>query len=425
MKGYPLVLALLTVLVCSCDKDEITSIQSDSFVKYYALNRSNEGTCVCVIPGGGYALLGNSETDMRGSEVYLLLTDAFGNSIQEPKHYGKTGNDHGYCIKSAPGEGFVILGSTQDSINRDLEVWLIRTDALGDTLWTKTFTEFDEENGDDEGLWFDFNSKGEITMVGYVYKTVVTDDGPHYSKQIWIYDVDPDGNRIDNHEPITPGGKSDVDEARFIKCIDGDDFLISGVSNITNNTHATSYSYMTHLKSSYSSDLYYTESNIYMPEEDTSTLRDEANCLIPVDHNTLYLCGSRVRTTGIQEAYLCKFNKIFTDENKFDPKKDTIWYYNNAGSSKATHMLMDANNVYLLSTVTSGTDKSSTISIITTGLEGNNPVYMTLGGSSKMESRNFSFTTDGGFIISGTNKNKDISDISSMILIKTKAGGAL
>ena len=42
-----------------------------------------------------------------------------------------------------------------------------------------------------------------------------------------------------------------------------------------------------------------------------------------------------------------------------------------------------------------------------------------------MASRNFSFTADGGFIITGTNTNKDIIDISSMILIKTKAGGKL
>jgi len=420
-------LALLTLLSYSCDKDEITSVQSDSFIKYYALNRSNEGTCACEIPGGGYALLGNSITDPRGSEVYLLLTDAFGNSKQAPKSYGILGNDYGYCIKSAPGGGFVILGSTQDPINKDQEVRLIRTDALGDTMWTRTFDQkyargFDDDNGDDEGLWFDFNSKGDIVMVGYTKKKIVNGV---FSKQMWIYDVDQNGNRINNHEPNTPGGSSDVDEARFIKRIEGDDFLIAGVSNITNNPQATSYSYITRLKSDYAKELQYTETYIFMPEEDTSTLRDEATCLIPVDHDNLYLCGSRVRTSGIQEAYLCKLNKLFTDENKFDPKMEWIRYYNNAGSSIASHMLMETDKIYLLSTATSGTDKSSTISIIATGLDGNNPVFLPVGGSSQMISRNFSFTADGGFIISGTNKSKDVTDISSMILIKTKAGGGL
>jgi hypothetical protein len=39
-----------------------------------------------------------------------------------------------------------------------------------------------------------------------------------------------------------------------------------------------------------------------------------------------------------------------------------------------------------------------------------------------MESRNFEFTEDEGFIISGTNK-RDYK--SSLVMIKTKAGGQL
>ena len=422
MKSSLVVITFLAFFLCACDENEISSVQSESFIKYYALNRSNEGACVCEIPGGGYALLGNTTTELRASEICLLLTDAFGNSIQDPKYYGTKNNDRGNCIKPAPGGGFVILGSTQDSVNGDNEVWLIRTNNIGDTLWTKTFAQFDNENGDDEGLWFDFNSKGDITMVGYIYKT----DIGGYSKQMWIYDVDQDGNQIDNHKPITRGGRSDVDEARFIRRIDGDDFLIAGVSNITNNPNAVSYSNITYLESYYNStDLKYTESLDYFVEEDTLTLRDEANCLILVDNTTLLLCGVRVRTTGSQEAYLCRFNKIYDDENRFDPKMEWIRYYSNSGNSEANHLLMEGNNVYILSTMSSATDKSSTITIITTGLDGNNPVYLPFGGSSKMESRNFSFASDGGLIITGTNTDKDIIDISSMILIKTKAGGKL
>ena len=132
-----------------------------------------------------------------------------------------------------------------------------------------------------------------------------------------------------------------------------------------------------------------------------------------------------MQTSGKSDAYLSKFNEIYDDENKFDPKMEWIRYYSNTGSSEAKHLLMEGNNVYILSTMSSATDKSSTITIITTGLDGNNPVYLPFGGSSKMESRNFSFVSDGGLIITGTNTDKDIIDISSMILIKTKAGGKL
>jgi hypothetical protein len=420
MKGYLVVFSFLAVLLYACDSNEITSVQSDSFIKYYALNRTNVGTCVCEIPGGGYALLGYTTTDLMGTEICLILTDAYGNSIQRPKYYGNRKDDKGYCIKTAPGGGFVILGSTHVNENEDKDVWLIRTDNLGDKLWDRTFKQFDRENGDDEGLWFDFNSKGDIMMVGYQY---LTDYNGDYSKQMWIYLVDENGDQINSNEPRHPGGKSDVDEARFVQCIDGDNFLITGVSNLFNNPRATSYSYIGYVKSDYSEPVP-KESCDYISDPDTSTLRDEANCLIPVDNNTLLLSGSRVRTSGISEAYLCTL-KMFNDDNQFDPDLEWIQYYNTSGSSKATHMLMEAGSTYLLSTVSSTSDKSSTITVITTGPDGNDPVYIPIGGSSKMESSNFCFTDDGGFIISGTNINKDINDIKSIALIKTKAGGRL
>jgi hypothetical protein len=426
MKGYPVILSFLAVFICACDNNEITSIQSESFIKYYSLNRFNEGACVCEIPGGGYALLGNTTTDLWGSEICLIITDVFGNSTQDPKYFGHKKNDRGNCIKSAPGGGYVILGSTEDTINGDKEVYLIRTNDLGETVWYKTFDQnygegFDDDNGDDEGLWFDFNSKEEIMMVGYTFKT----DLSGYSKQIWIYHVDKDGNRINSDVPKTTGLSYDVDEARFIQRVDGDNFLITGVSKFSNYAPAASYSFIMYLKSDYISDLQIKSSFEYIIEEDTSTLRDEANSFTLVDNNTLLLCGSRVKISGTSEAYLCRFNSIFTDENKFDPKMEWIRYYNNAGSCKATHMLMESNGINILSTMSSGTDKSSTITLITTDPEGNNPVFLPFGGSSQMKSSNFSFTQDGGFIISGTNQNKDIIDISSMTLIKTKAGGKL
>lgn len=421
MKGSLVVLSFLTFFILACDKDEITSVQSESFIKFYSLNRSNDGACVCEIPGGGYALLGNTVTELRGSEICLILTDAFGNSIQDPKYYGNSGDDKGYCIKQASDGGFIILGSTEN-VGGDKDVFLIHTDNLGDSLWTRTF-DHDQANKDDEGLWFDFNSKGDIMMVGYATDTGGSNHD-QISKQIWIYYVDQYGNRPSRHQPITTGGVSDVDEARFIRRFDGDNFLITGVSKFQVNNPAASYSFIIYLRSNYTYGGY-TESSFYISENDTSTLSDEANCLTLEDDTAILLCGSRKQTSGNSDAYLCRLNKIFTDENKFNPELNWIRYYNSASSGKATHMLMETNNMYILSTMSSGSDKSSTISIIATDMDGKNPVFMPIGGSSQMESRNFSFTADGGFIISGTNINNDINDISSMTLIKTKAGGKL
>ena len=69
------------------------------------------------------------------NEVFLLITDKYGNTQTEIDFYGGSYNDDGYSIQNVPeDDGFIICGSYQFSENGQKDIYVIRTDKFGDTL---------------------------------------------------------------------------------------------------------------------------------------------------------------------------------------------------------------------------------------------------------------------------------------------------
>jgi hypothetical protein len=72
----------------------------------------------------------------RGNaDVWLIKADVDGNTLWS-KQYGGPGNQQGFCVKETD-DGFIVVGTSTNSGLTD--VYLIKTDENGDTLWTKTF----------------------------------------------------------------------------------------------------------------------------------------------------------------------------------------------------------------------------------------------------------------------------------------------
>ena len=59
--------------------------------------------------------------------------------VEWSKTYGGAGNDYGYFAQRTLDGGYVITGSTNSFGGGNNDVYLIKTDASGDTLWTKTY----------------------------------------------------------------------------------------------------------------------------------------------------------------------------------------------------------------------------------------------------------------------------------------------
>lgn len=89
---------------------------------------------------GGYITAGYTDSYGAGSwDAYIIKTD--GNGIVEwSKTYGGTGNEGAYSVQQTSDGGFIISGwSDSFGTSGVYNTYLIKTNNIGDTLWTKTY----------------------------------------------------------------------------------------------------------------------------------------------------------------------------------------------------------------------------------------------------------------------------------------------
>jgi hypothetical protein len=127
---------------------------------------------------GGYALTG-----YQNDSLLLVKTDENG-IILWTRTYGGSPSDEGDCLQQTPDGGYIILGYRQyDKVEKDSTfLWLIRTDSMGDTIWT--FTRYDAD--------------GRFVIVTADSGYVVTGNTEHLDvavdMDILLFKVDDEGN---------------------------------------------------------------------------------------------------------------------------------------------------------------------------------------------------------------------------------------
>lgn len=115
---------------------------------------------------GGYVLAGYTRSYGAGeSDVYLIKTDGEGKLLWN-RTYGGPNGDKGWSVRQTSDGGYVIVGSTgwveelpydeDDPIYMDparrprrfhYDVWLVKTDAEGDVLWSRTYGGAESDRG--------------------------------------------------------------------------------------------------------------------------------------------------------------------------------------------------------------------------------------------------------------------------------------
>jgi hypothetical protein len=95
---------------------------------------------------GGYVLAGYTTPFGNGKQVYLIKTDASGDTLWT-RTYGGTGNEEGYSVQQTTDGGYIIAGSTSSGGAGCSDVYLVKTNASGDPLWTRTYGGTGPDNG--------------------------------------------------------------------------------------------------------------------------------------------------------------------------------------------------------------------------------------------------------------------------------------
>jgi hypothetical protein len=120
-----------------------TDAQGDTlWTRTYGGTRADEGNSVRQTSDGGYIVAGYTCSFGTGTpdsdNVYLIKTDAQGDTLWT-RTYGGTKDDRGNCVQQTSDGGCIVAGWTYSFGAGGHDVYLIKTDAQGDTLWTKTY----------------------------------------------------------------------------------------------------------------------------------------------------------------------------------------------------------------------------------------------------------------------------------------------
>ena len=113
----------------------------------------------------GYAVIGSSEGFIGISDVYLMRVNKYG-ALLWSKTFGGIKIDQGQDIIETTDSGFAIIGYTNSFDTNSYQMYFIKTDKNGDTIFTKTIGEIDW----DFGYALKQTSDGGYILAGETYK---------------------------------------------------------------------------------------------------------------------------------------------------------------------------------------------------------------------------------------------------------------
>ena len=121
---------------------DVYLIRTDSlgdtlWTRTYGGSEHDLGYCVQQTRDKGYIIVGETNSFSGGDDAYLIKTNSLGDTAWT-RTYGGASDDHGYSVQQTKDGGYIIAGATY-SFGAGYDVYLITTDSLGDTLWTRTY----------------------------------------------------------------------------------------------------------------------------------------------------------------------------------------------------------------------------------------------------------------------------------------------
>lgn len=180
-------------------------------------NVAGHGSSVQQTTDGGYIIAGDtrpySGEYFYFEDAYLIKTDNSGN-LEWQKTFGGNSHDRGHSVQQTTDGGYIIAGYTFSFGAGSGDVYLIKTDSLGNSEWKKTFGGY----GDDRG-----NSVKQTTDSGYIIVGRSNSFGAGYD-DIYLIKTDDSGNL---QWEKTFGG-SDYDQGYSVQQTTDGGYIIAG-----------------------------------------------------------------------------------------------------------------------------------------------------------------------------------------------------
>jgi type IX secretion system substrate protein len=130
-------------VVCLMKTDSIGNLL---WTKTYGGSIIDYGMDVKNTTDGGYIITGKTYFGAGNGDVYLIKTDSTGDTLWT-KTYGGPYYDCGNSVAQTKDGGYIVTGYTNTLVGGDYDIYIVKTNSNGDTLWTRTLIGAGSNNG--------------------------------------------------------------------------------------------------------------------------------------------------------------------------------------------------------------------------------------------------------------------------------------
>jgi len=117
----------------------VSTLAQIAFERTYGGSSNDHGYDARQTADGGYIIVGSTSSfGAGGADVYLIKTDSLGDTLWT-RAYGDSSSERGRCVRQTSDGGYIIAGRTRSFGAGDWDIYVIKTDSAGDTLWTRTY----------------------------------------------------------------------------------------------------------------------------------------------------------------------------------------------------------------------------------------------------------------------------------------------
>jgi hypothetical protein len=160
-------------------------LMAQTWEKTFVGPNYDEGYSVQQTNDGGYIITGKAAFNFSG-DLVLIKADAVGNIFWET--FGGPKDDVGYSVEQTSDGGYIIAGETQSYGSGGKDVWLIKTDSMGNKAWDRTFGGSDDDVG---------KSVHQTNDEGYIIAGSTNyNNKKNKGAYIWLIKTDSKGNKV-------------------------------------------------------------------------------------------------------------------------------------------------------------------------------------------------------------------------------------
>ncbi len=153
---------------------------------------ADEARSVIQTSDGGYAIAGSTQSFGHGGwDMWLVKTNSIG-QIQWNQTYGTPNDDNAYQVIQLNDGGYAIVGSTWNQTRSALDLYMVRTDSTGNLIWALDYIPSSSGGSSDWGVAFSViqTSDGNFMLCGSIRDHPLH---PTYDYDAWVIKVSSTG----------------------------------------------------------------------------------------------------------------------------------------------------------------------------------------------------------------------------------------